>query len=282
MTPRQLDVFERVLRFITRRCRGVSIEDLGGPSRVAPVVRARHLLISLLRAEAAMTMRQIALLLNRDTSAIAHALQSLRDRAETDARFREELEEMARAFSAKSETRHPSEDRRRKLFSAFQLFSLSAFLLAGCAQPPSLPTERDTRHPAPVTRSRPARAYYLAVTASNVFGVSDYSAEVTYTGNSNRVTLAWDPSACGTAAGYQVHWGGAARDYTNSLDAGTNLVATVALRSLPTNRVVTARVVSASSLAGPWTADAQWSAVSWTNPAAPQRWYRLVLEERWE
>ena len=41
------------------------------------------------------------------------------------------------------------------------------------------------------------------------------------------VTLAWDASASTNAAGYFLYWGGASGSYTNRVDAGTNLQASV-------------------------------------------------------
>lgn len=97
MSPSQFDVFARAVAFIRRKFR-VTTADLEGSSRVAPVVLARHCLIAILRANARMTMRQIGLLLNRDTSAIAHAMTSLQNRSQTDREFRAQMEALASEF----------------------------------------------------------------------------------------------------------------------------------------------------------------------------------------
>lgn len=46
-------------------------------------------------------------------------------------------------------------------------------------------------------------------------------------GSRGQTKLAWDASPDASVRGYRVYWGAASRTYTNSLDAKSNLMATV-------------------------------------------------------
>lgn len=126
--------------------------------------------------------------------------------------------------------------------------------------------------------------YYFAATASNSFGVSDFSNEVIYTrywkSGISEITLAWNSST--NALTYWIHKGRTNRVYTISYPAGTNLFMTVPL-AWPTlsNLVITVtcmnggtNIAYSTSLAGPWTKlnTTNWSA---TNPPAP-RYFRGI------
>jgi len=124
--------------------------------------------------------------------------------------------------------------------------------------------------------NRAPAVYYFAATAFDTNAAeSVYSNEVVFTnsGKVSGVTLAWDASPGGAIAGYRVYAGRASRNYTNIVEADTNLWAWVRLvPAALTNRVLTASTAGsnlawAAAPGGPW----RWlNATNWsaTNPAA--------------
>jgi len=63
----------------------------------------------------------------------------------------------------------------------------------------------------------------LMILAALIFAASA-SAQITST---NQVVLVWDPSPSTNITNYALYWGTASREYTNVVNTGTNLTATV-------------------------------------------------------
>ncbi|MEN6533336.1 MAG: hypothetical protein ABFD89_06715 [Bryobacteraceae bacterium] len=125
---------------------------------------------------------------------------------------------------------------------------------------------------------------YFAATASDAAGLSsDYSTELVYTNTTraSRFVLAWDASpGTNVITNYTVWQGRASRSYTNSVNAGTNLTATL-LTAPPakTNRVITVTTVNATNLeyssraGGPWLLAGKTN-LCFTNPVVSALYYR--------
>ena len=101
MTTAQFDTFHRAVCFISVRC-GVPITTLDSRTRTAPVSMARNILIHILRHQAAMTLAEIAVLLNRTHGAIHHSLRSLENDVQTDCSKAREVAALITEFSARS------------------------------------------------------------------------------------------------------------------------------------------------------------------------------------
>lgn len=131
----------------------------------------------------------------------------------------------------------------------------------------------------------PTNRWYFTATATDTAGLeSDYSGEVVVATHATgaTVTLAWDASpGTNEIAGYTLYFGGASRSYTNSVQVGTNLMATVHVGSYAlTNLLVTVittgtNLESAAVLSGPWKRlDLTSLTLGYTNPASGAAFFR--------
>ena len=125
--------------------------------------------------------------------------------------------------------------------------------------------------------------WFFAATAYSADGLeSDYSSEVSVSNAPRNVnyTLAWDASIPSTnVAGYRIYQGAASRTYTNRIDVGTNLTASVQIgKAMPTNRIVTVLAMTATNSGGPWSVFTNWPAVIVTN-APVNRYFKLSITE---
>ena len=72
----------------------ISLEEFESVSRKAEIVQARHIVLYMIRYELGLTFREIAKILNKETSTIIRNFQSISDRSYTDKLLQRELHEL--------------------------------------------------------------------------------------------------------------------------------------------------------------------------------------------
>ena len=87
---------------------------------------------------------------------------------------------------------------------------------------------------------------------------------------SQNVTLAWDKSPSANVIGYRLYWGVTTRMYTNMINAGTNLTATVSNLLAGTTFYFAATAYNAALNESTFSNEAQYTPPTNAPPAAPQ------------
>jgi len=72
----------------------VRTAELYGPLRTARLVRPRQVAMYLIRRQTKLSLPQIGMILNRDHTTVIHGIKRVTDLLETEAEFREFIEEM--------------------------------------------------------------------------------------------------------------------------------------------------------------------------------------------
>ena len=107
MNPTQFDIFARALPFVSVRCK-IPMSVIDSPSRTAPIVFARSVLIHILRTQAGMTLIEIGTLLNRHHTAILAALRSLDVAVQTNCAMGRQAAALIAEFSSNTEVSEPA------------------------------------------------------------------------------------------------------------------------------------------------------------------------------